>query len=63
MAKKPGKNGQLRGVAKKSRRKAASVEVKKRGRLQKDLGMPPGNYIKTRTGKKIRRNKPPKSMK
>jgi hypothetical protein len=56
-------NGHLRGVAKKSRRKAASAEVKKRGRFQKDPGMPSGHYIKTRTGKKVTKKKPPKSTK
>ena len=61
MAKK--RSGALTGVSKKSRKKAARAEVKKRGRYQKDPGMPPGHYIKTRTGKKVRKKKPPKSMK
>lgn len=57
------KNGHLRGVQKKQRRKAAKQEVKTKGRYQKDPGMPTGHYIKTGTGKKVRKKKPPKSMK
>jgi hypothetical protein len=62
MAKKPKRgSGALTGA--KGRRKAARKEVKRKGRYSKDYGMPPGNYIKTRTGKKVQRKKPPKSMK
>lgn len=55
------KKGQLTGAS--GRKKAARQEVKKMGRYQKDPGMPSGSYIKTGTGKKVRRKKPPKSMK
>ena len=55
------KKGELVGAS--GRKKAARKEVKKKGRCQKDPGMPAGNYIKTKTGKKVRKKKPPKSMK
>lgn len=55
------KKGQLTGA--KGRGKARRAERKLKGRYQKDPGMPPGNYIKTGTGKKVKRKKPPKSMK
>jgi len=55
------KSGALTGAT--GRKKAARQERKLKGRYQKDPGMPAGNYIKTGTGKKVRRKKPPKSMK